>query len=175
MATHKTKAKFIALIASVFLLTACGFHLRGQNELPPELKNLYLQSSNPYGQLELILKNTLDSMGVNLADSPQGAPVTLNIIRADLSHDNPNVVSSDQATIYNFTNTCTFTLIRNKTKSQIIVPQTISFTRQLTLQPNEILETSSEVDTLKDEMQRDMVSRILNVLNSQNVRKALEK
>jgi LPS-assembly lipoprotein len=169
------KIKLIFLIASMFLLTACGFHLRGQNELPPQLTTVYLQSNNPYGQLEVVLKTTLEGMNVNIVESPQQAPITLNITNASLTHDNSNVVSSDQASIYNFTNACTFTLINNKTKSQLVSPQNISFTRQLTLQPNEILETSSEVDTLKQEMNRDMISQILNILNSKNVRQALAK
>lgn len=167
--------KLIAIFAASFLLTACGFHLRGQNDLPAQLKTIYIDSSNPYGKLEVPLKSTLESLGANVVDAPQESPIALKINSAAITHDNSNVVSSDQATIYNFTDSCSFTLINSKTKKPIIPQQYLSFTRQLTLQPNELLDTSGEIDTLEEEMNRDMIYRILNILNSKDVKAALAK
>jgi LPS-assembly lipoprotein len=169
----KNLLKLITIGSALFFLTSCGFHLRNQNELPPQLHTIYFQSNDSYDPMQILLKNSLQGMGINTVDNPQQAAITLNIISSSLTHDNPNVVSSDQATTYNFYDTAIFNLINNKTKQPLIANQTVAFSRTLILQPNEILETSSSVDILKQEMNREMVFRIINILNSKNIQKAL--
>ena len=74
--------KIIIIIISL-ALTACGFHLRSQNQLPEKLHVIYLASSNPYGPFESTFSQTLRSAGVTVVDAADKAPISLNIINAN--------------------------------------------------------------------------------------------
>lgn len=168
------KHKHIVIICFLLALYSCGFRLQDRHDLPPQLQTVYLRSDNPYGTLETGLKNSLKGMGTNFTDTANQAPVTLNIINTSFTHDNPNVVPSSQATVYNFTYSACFNLLDKKGK-QITAPQTVAAIHTLTLNPNEVLEASNEVDTIKREMEKELVFKILNRLSAQNTKTALNK
>jgi LPS-assembly lipoprotein len=165
--------KYLLLILISIYLSACGFKMYGKSSLPSQLHIIYLQSPEPYSTFTIMLKQTLSANGINLTSSTT-APITLNIIRIILYHNNPNIAPSSQATIYNFTYMITFEL-RNKIGKSLIGTQIITTTRALTLNPNEVLETSSEVKTMKEEMERELIMQIFNRLDSNNVREALNE
>lgn len=167
--------KLLLLILSIIYsltLAACGFQMYSKEILPPQLSNIYIQSSEPYDTFTANVKHSLRSAGINLVTAAKESPVTLNISGISFTHDNPNITSSSQATIYNFTYTVTFNLL-DKTGKTIVERQSISATRTLTLNPNEVLEASSEVSVMKNEMERELVMQIFNRLSSNNVAKAL--
>lgn len=163
--------KKLLIIFFILALTSCGFKLYGQNQLPPQLNNLYLQTSKPYDSFTLALKRALVASKTNLVDNSKNV-ITLNIISNKLTHDNPNVTSSSQATIYNFNYSVVFNLLDQK-GSAIITPQVVSATRTVTLSPNEVLEASSEVNLVEEEMEREVVMQVLYKLSSNNVKQAL--
>ncbi len=163
----------ILIICILCFLPACGFKLYSKEKLPPQLHTLYLQSDNPYGQFETDLKHSFKTMGINFTDLQKQAPITLKIINTNFSHDNLNAVSSSQATVYNFTYNVTFNLIDSHSKP-IISSQTVKSDRTLTLNPNEVIDANPEVDTLKQEMQRELIFKILNRLSSKNAWRVLK-
>jgi len=163
--------KYIILIYILCSLTACGFKLYSKEAIPPQLHTIYLQSNNPYGSLETSLKQTLTTQGIHFTDSAKHVPIILNISDTNFTHDNSNTVSSSQATVYNFTYDVTFNLLDAHGK-KIIKPQTVSATRTLTLNPNEVLDANPEVDTMKQEMERELIFKITNRLNSKNTKQA---
>jgi outer membrane lipopolysaccharide assembly protein LptE/RlpB len=167
------KISSILIICILCSLSACGFKLYSKEELPPQLHTLYLQSDNPYGQFETDLKHSFKTMGINFTDLQTQAPITLKIINTNFSHDNLNTVSSSQATVYNFTYNVTFNLLNSQDKS-IISPQTVKSSRTLTLNPNEVIDANPEVDTIKQEMHRELIFKILNRLSSKNTQRALK-
>ena len=166
------KAKVLITIAVLCSLTACGFKLYSKTAIPPQLHRIYLQSAHPYESLETSLKQILTMQGINFTDSPKTAPIILNITGISFSHDDSNTVSSSQATVFNFTYNVTFNLLDSHGKA-IITPQTVSATRTLTLNPNEVLDANPEVDTTKQEMERELIFKITNHLNSKNTKQAL--
>lgn len=163
----------ILIICVLCSLTACGFKLYSKKAIPPQLHTVYLQSNNPYGQLEVSLKQTLTAQDVNFTDSEQQAPIILNIMNTSLTHDNSNVVSSSQATVYNFHYKITFNLL-DKHGNSIIDSQSVKATRTLTLNPNEMLDANPEVDTMQQEMERELIFKMTNRLTSRNTRWALQ-
>lgn len=62
----------------VLLLSACGFHLRGQAKLPFE--TLYLQVANEYSPLAQELRGSLESNGIVLTKKSGEAQVVLQIV-----------------------------------------------------------------------------------------------
>lgn len=169
----KKVVKYIFLTSIFLTLFACGFQMYDKKNLPPKLSTIYLQSSDPYATFTTAFKQALKSTGINLTFSAKEAPITLNIISATFVHDNPNITSSSQATIYNFTYSVAFDL-QDQTGKNIVKQQTVSTFRTLTLNPNEVLEASSEVNIMKKEMERELIMQIFNRLSADNVAEALK-
>ena len=66
------------LILTVLLLTACGFHLRGQAGMP--FKTLYLDAPNSNTPFVNDLRRNLEANKVKLVGSAEQADVILNIV-----------------------------------------------------------------------------------------------
>ena len=161
------------MLISFILLTACGFHLRGQSELPVELKTLYLQSPNPYSPMTKQLKQTLQHLGINLVNSPNLAQLTLQIIRDQLNQSESIVGANTQVREFYLTYILGYQLIDQE--GELVVPQQfVSATRNFTADTNRSLGTSNERKTLEQEMHRDVIFQLLNRLNSKTTRKILE-
>ncbi len=67
----------ILLLLTALLLTACGFHLRGQAGMP--FNTLYLDAANPGTPFIAELRRNLEAYKVRLIDSANEADVVLNI------------------------------------------------------------------------------------------------
>jgi len=169
---YKTFFRIIITGLIFFNLTACGFHLRGQNELPPALHTVYLQTDNPYGQFESTLKQTLISAGVVMVDSPRAAPVTLSISKPVLANSMSTLGASNQTRVYTVVYTVTFSLMNAQGK--VLFPATpITSTRSLTLSANQLLDSNSQLTLLEQEMQRDVIDQLYNRLMSQQIAQVL--
>ena len=164
--------KYILIIGILCSLTACGFHLYGKEAVPPEMQTMYLQSNTPYGTMETNLKQSLRAVGVKFVDASNQAPITLNITSSNLTHDDSNTVSTTQATVYNFTYDVSFNLLDAR-GNPIINSQTVEATRTLTMNPNEVLDANPEVDTMQQEMERELSFKIINILGAPDTRQAL--
>ncbi|MDD5299016.1 MAG: LPS assembly lipoprotein LptE [Gallionella sp.] len=68
----------ILLLLTVVLLTACGFHLRGQAGMPFE--TLYLDAANPGTPFIADLRRNLEANKVRFVNSAEKADVVLNIV-----------------------------------------------------------------------------------------------
>lgn len=70
--------RMISLLLTVSLLTACGFHLRGQAGMP--FDTLYLDAANPGTVFIADLRRNLEANNVKLVNSAEQADVVLNIV-----------------------------------------------------------------------------------------------
>jgi len=66
------------LLLTVLLLSACGFHLRGQAGMP--FDTLYLDAANPGTPFIADLRRNLEANKVRLVSSANEADVVLNIV-----------------------------------------------------------------------------------------------
>lgn len=71
-------ARTIALLLTVLLLTAYGFHLRGQAGMPFE--KLYIETSNASTPFMVELRRELADNKVQLVNTAMGADVVLHIV-----------------------------------------------------------------------------------------------
>ena len=156
---------------AAFLLSGCGFHLSNNESLPPQLRTLYFQSDKPYDQFTVALKNTLTANGINIVSKPNAAKYSFTLTGISLTHSGASIYSSAQANIYSFTFTANFQL--DAEGKAILSSRGVSASRNLTLNPNEILESSNQVDSLVQEMQQEVIIKILNILKSPQTLEAL--
>ena len=70
--------QFFALLMTTLLLSACGFHLRGQVSMPFE--TIYLQTANPNTPLIRELRRNLEARQVKLLNAADQAELVLDIV-----------------------------------------------------------------------------------------------
>lgn len=78
--------KTFGLVAATALLTACGWHLDNGALVPPELRTLAFESSDPYGEMSMALRRQLQANNVNIVPATQGVPV-LRLNKESTSND----------------------------------------------------------------------------------------
>ena len=168
------KLQLLTIITVVLTITACGLHLRSQNQLPAKLHIVYLHSINPYGSFESTFRQTLRSAGVRVVKSREQAPVSINIIRAKFTHTVPALGGSTLARTYTFNAVVIYDLTNNKGK--LLLPQqTVTSSRSLTLNANQLLESNDQAALLQREMTRELINKLFNRLSSDQTLQALEK
>jgi LPS-assembly lipoprotein len=160
--------QLLSVILLAAMLLGCGYHLRSQSELPPQLNRLFICSNNPYGQFEQTLRHTLRSSGVVLVDSPQEAFITLSIESTKLYTATTNVGPTSQARTYNVTYTVIYSL-RNSCGRVLLPPQTIVVSNTLLLNANQLLDSNNQLQMLELEMQRDAINQLYNQLSAERV------
>ena len=70
-----------AVFAIAMLLSACGYHLRGELDLPENFNKVYLEGGSP--QLREEFNRTLRLTSAQLAKSPEEAGIVIRIIGED--------------------------------------------------------------------------------------------
>ncbi len=162
-----TLQKIIIFLLS-FLLISCGFHLQGEMRLAPAFHTVYLQIADPYGQLARNLQQSLKLSKVQLVSSPEQANIILTISKDTTSQELLGVSSTQQTRQYNLIATTVFDIANNKGET-ILGPQTLTESRIMTLQSNQILGSSNEVNLFYQQMQRTLAYAIMNRLASREV------
>jgi len=157
----------------LFLLMAgCGFHLRGQTALPPQLKHIAVVSQDQNSAFKNELVNTLRHLDLNVETIEHRAPYTLHILSEYLSQAASAVSASTQTRQYTLYYTVNFELTDQKGK--VIIPQSaLSTSRVLTLNMNQILSSNSEALTLQKEMQQEIMMKLMNRLTARRTRNLL--
>lgn len=136
----------ITIITS--LISACGFHLRGQVDLPVALRILHLDAQTAEPLTQNLLRQSLLSNGVTLADD---APYTLKIISESGARRVLTVTSNAKASEYELTQNLSFKLLDTNGQE---VSEEIKITSYRTLQ----YDASAEIGKAQEEanLRREM-------------------
>ena len=152
---------FVTAIALLLgLLSACGFHLRGEVELPPALQETYLESRNPYTGMARALRVELEAAGGTIMESGEHAAAVLHIVREISENRILSVGSTGKASEYELFNEVVFSLSDAEGKV-LIEPQTLRMTRDLVFDETELLGKISEAEGIHRQMRRNMARQII--------------
>ena len=162
------------MLISVFLLAGCGFHLRAAKSLPPQLYRVYYQTDNPYGQFEIAFKQALKSSNVVMLDAPNKTALVLHVSSVWSVPDTTVSMSTTSGRTYHLNYNATIS-INDASGKVLLSPQTVSASRDINLQPGEIIETTPQVEVVKQELQQELATKILNILCSKNTFQILAK
>jgi LPS-assembly lipoprotein len=157
------KLFFIACFS--MLMSACGFHFQGEKQLAAPLHRLYLQALDPYGQLARSLKQYLKMSHVHLVSSPREASTILVIMSDETSQELLSVSGTQQTRQYTLKVTVTFE-VTDPSGLTLVPPQTLSESRTITIQSNQVLGSSNEANLFYQQMRRTLAYNILNRLAS---------
>jgi LPS-assembly lipoprotein len=143
-----------------FSLTACGFHLRGSVQLPPELTELAVRDTTPATDVAPELRRALKAEGVRVSDV---APLSLQLKAEQYGKRVLSVDSAGRAQEYGLSYSIKFSL-RDEQGAPWLAEQSVSVSRDLRFDANAVLGTASEETQLKAEMRRDALLQIMRRL-----------
>jgi LPS-assembly lipoprotein len=158
---------------SVLFIAGCGFQLRGSKTFLPSLQNLYIQSTDPYGQLATYLATYLKQSGVHLTTTPDEATAILSILSETQNQQLISVSGTQQTRQYNLLLLVQFQVTNNK-GAILVPPQSLTESRILTSISDQILGGSNEQTIMYQQMRRSMVYDMINRLGSQDVAAMIE-
>jgi len=150
----------IAILASVLLLSACGFQLRGEANLSADLKRVHVQIADQFSPLKRDLEAALTRSGANVEEKSGDGIAEINLSNVSLAP----VVRSVGATAFvnEFSMIYHVELSISGADGKSLLPlQTIEHSREFTFDQSQAIGTNVEQDEIKKEMERDMVAALM--------------
>jgi LPS-assembly lipoprotein len=155
------------IVASLLSLTlsSCGFHLRGDYKLPPQMANTYIKATDNNSQLIRVLKRLLKTSNINVVKVEQQAQAILNISDEKQEKRVLSVDTQGRAREYELNYQINFNVSTDK-NNFLIEEQTIKLQRDFLFDTEDVLGKGREEDTLIKDMQQDMVRLIMSRLQA---------
>lgn len=157
--------KHALLLCLAMLLAACGFHLRGAPELPPQMARTYIDTKDPYSLFYRFLREELTAAGVELVDSAAAANAVFSILSDETDQRVLSVSARNVPREYEVYYSVYFTLQSND--GLLLEPQLQTGTRDYTYDETQVLGKSREEELLREAIARDLVRIVLIQLSSQ--------
>jgi LPS-assembly lipoprotein len=146
------------------LLAACGFQLRGEVQLPPELATMRVVVADAYSPLQRNLEQALARSG---ARAPVGKErsATLRISRNSMRRWPLTVGSAGRVQEYSMRYEVTMQL--NDAEGKVVVPrQDIELERSYQFETIRAQGTPGEEEVVRAELERDMVQAVLRRIDA---------
>lgn len=157
-----------ALLIICITLAGCGFHLRGQETLPPVLHNVYIKSTNPRGPLARQLGLSLRQLGANTTKTPAPAQVIIQITNESFSNMVTAFGSNSQISQLLVTYSVQFEMTDNH--GNLLIPtRKVSTSAPYAQNYNAMLSVGTDLNVLEQQMRQDVVQQIILQLTAVNI------
>ena len=138
-------------------LSACGFHLRGSEALPPEMSVTYIQSANPFSMLVDDFATALRARGAKVSERLEEATAVLRIQENDKERDVLSVNTSGKVLEYELRQTIQFS-VATAENLPIVESQTVSMSRAYLYKSTDVLGSEREKDAVRRTLQQNLVN-----------------
>ncbi len=155
-----------AAIGLILLCSACGFQLREDMDLPPEMKHMRMVIDNDYGLLARRTRVLLEQSGVTFVGS-EDATAFLEIPGNKVVTEVLTVGDNTRVREFRISHTVRFR-VTDVDGRDIIPLQTIRQSRELSFDEQEILATSREQEYLKQDLAETLAHMLVARLGSFN-------
>lgn len=153
------------LLLTLLSIAACGFHLRGAPQLPPQMARTYIDTEDRYSLFYRLLRQELAAAGVVLVDSAAEADAVFSILSDETDQRVLSVSARNVPREYEVYYSVYFTVQSND--GLLLEPQLQTGTRDYTYDETQVLGKSREEELLREAIARDLVRIILIQLSSQ--------
>ena len=152
--------RFIILAVTALTLSACGFQLRGEAQLPADLLRVHVAVSDPFSSLKRDVEAALARSGATVESAPGEHVAEITLAAVSLA---PVVRSvGANATVNEFSMVYHVELsIQGSDGKTLLPPQTIEHSREYTFDQSQAIGSNAEQDEIKKGMERDMVQAIM--------------
>lgn len=151
------------LLVLATVITACGFHLRGNIPLSEGVKNMYVVA--PAGSFKDQLQTVLTSAGAILASAEGGADVVLNVTQIDVDRTVGTLDSLGKANSYNLNFKVTYSL-SDQEGNKVRKVTKLKATRQYNFDPELVIASESEEAELLKSMEQEVSLQVVRQLSS---------
>jgi len=154
----KINKRLITAFTLVSLLSACGFHLRGDYLLSDELQTLYVSSSDVHGELTRLVKQHLSHNQVKVLKHKSALVPELRIMSDKLDRRTLSVFQNGQVAEYELIYAVHYQL---RFTNQEPLDFRFELNRDYQDDPNLALAKSRELSLLLSEMRTSAADKIL--------------
>lgn len=155
---HSLRLLFVG--AALFFISACGFHVRGNFQVPDNLTELSIQGAKR-SEVAAGLQRALAQRQIAVVPYTEGI-ATIEIGQETLDRRILSLTPSGQVAEYEFIYTLPIRFIHTSGQAQ---EQTIELSRDYQDDPNVALAKTREFELVIREMRNDAVQRALILLN----------
>lgn len=161
MSIRRRRTRAAASLA--LLLSGCGFHLAGDQPLPPALRSVYIDMVDPYrvtaAPVEAALQKRIASRGGALKSRAGDADVILRL--SDLTQKNEvlSIGTDSKAVEYRLVVSLRYELDRGG--RALVPPDSLSVSRDFSFSAQQILAKNAEQDKLNAWLQDEMAELLL--------------
>jgi LPS-assembly lipoprotein len=145
-------------------LTACGFQLRTAPNIPIEMSRTYIAANNKYSQFYRKLRGELRKAGVQLVDSTSESSAVFSILADDTNRRVLSVSAHNVPREYEVYYTIYYSV--ESGKNTIIMPKSLTLTRDYTYDETLVLGKEREEELLREAIVDDLVRIVLRQLSS---------
>ena len=154
----------IAVVTISVLLTGCGFQLRTQPNIPPEMSRTFIATDDSYSLFYRAFRDELAKAGVDVVSSPADATAVFSIL-ADVTDQRVLSVSAlNVPREYEVYYTIDYSVADGS--RSIMGPQSLTLTRDYTYDETLVLGKAREAELLREAIVDDLVRIILKQLSS---------
>jgi len=160
-----TPFRCITLVAAVVALSACGFRMRGEAQLPAGLQRAHVQIADQFSPLKHDVEAALARSGAKVESDSGDAVAEIKLTAVSLAP----VVRSVGATAFvnEFSMVYHVEVSIDAADGKTLLPnQVIEHSREFTFDQTQAIGTSVEQDEIKKEMERDMVQAIMRKIEA---------
>jgi LPS-assembly lipoprotein len=156
--------KRFAVLAIGLLAAACGFQLRTQPDVPPEMSRTYIAAADSHSPFYRKFRDELVKAGVDVVSSPTDATAVFAIL-ADVTDQRVLSVSARNVpTEFEVYYTINYSVEHGG--QSIMTPQSLTLTRDYTYDETLVLGKAREAELLRDAIVDDLVRIVLKQLAS---------
>ena len=153
----------LPLLAAALLLAGCGFHVRGNYQLPDTLGAVFIEVPGYDYDLRHRLQRALGSRGVRLVEDATAADSVLLITNPQFATRVLSVGTDARVREHELRYTLGFEL-RKRDGTQLVAPQSVELFRDVTYDETNVLGSQSESSAGRLELQDQAVQQIVRRL-----------
>jgi LPS-assembly lipoprotein len=148
-----------AVLVLPLLLAACGFHVRGVTNFPPEISVIYIETPDRHSDFYKALVTEIRGSELTLTDDPTSADTVIRILNDVTGRRTLSVSARNVPTEYEVYYTIHYAVsIDGK---EVMPPKTHVLTRQYTYDETLVLGKQREEEVLRKAVAEDLVGMVV--------------
>jgi LPS-assembly lipoprotein len=161
----KFRTSVLMLFLSAVLVTACGWHLRGDFDFPLNLQPLAIEGASVQYGLEQALRERFELNGIRVTHEPSAAVAILVISDEQLSTQILSIGADGKAKEFQLTYE-TRIMLKDVDAKVLVKPQLIRLRQDYSFDEFQVLGKEAEKRLLRQEMVSEASLSIVNKLNA---------